>query len=222
MSACAGLAEAPSHSLDAADEQLLRRLRAGEEAAFAELVDRFGASMLRASLAWVPSRSVAEEVVQETWLRVLRGLEGFEGRSSLRTWVFAILGNCARRRGRLEGRSIPFASIAGEREEEPGEFFPADHPRWPGAWSTVVDGRFGAPDERLLSAETRERVAAAIAALPDGQRQVLSLRDVEGWSAAETCAFLGVSEANQRVLLHRARTRVRAELRRYLEGAGRD
>jgi RNA polymerase sigma-70 factor (ECF subfamily) len=212
----AELAEPAQGTLETADRRLLRRLRAGEEEAFAELVDRFGASMIRAARSWVSSRAVAEEVVQETWLRVLGGLDRFEGRSSLSTWIFAILGNCARRRAQREGRSIPFASVAPEGAPEPGDFFPADHPRWPGAWSTVVDGSFGVPEERLLGAEVRDRVAEAIAALPRGQRDVLALRDVEGWSAEETCSFLGLTPANQRVLLHRARARVRSELRSYL------
>jgi RNA polymerase sigma-70 factor (ECF subfamily) len=176
--------------------------------------------MVRAALAWVSTRAVAEEVVQETWLLMLRGLPRFEGRSSLRTWVFVILGNCARKRAEREGRSVPFASLAaaetgdGSAADSP-DFFADDHPRWAGAWSTVVDGVSALPEDRLLAGEVRDLVQRAIDRLPAVQRSVMTLRDVEGWSAQETSEFLGLSEGNQRVLLHRARARVRDALRPY-------
>lgn len=200
---------------------LVTALKRGSEDAFASLVDLHGAAMLRVARTFVTSRAVAEEVVQETWLRVLRGLPAFEGRSSLRTWIFVILANCARRRAAREARSIPFAALL-EGEDAgaavpPEQFFPSDHPRWPGCWSTVVDGWSGVPEERLLSRETREVLARAIAGLPPGQRAVMTLRDVEGCSADEVCDVLGLTPENQRVLLHRARTRVRARLAPYLE-----
>ena len=204
--------------LSGEDRSLVAALRGGEEAAFAELVDRHGASMLRAARIWVTSDAVAEEVVQETWLSVLRGLGGFEGRSSLRTWIFAILGNCARKRGAREARSVPFASLSDEPAVGAEHFFPPDHPRWPRCWSTLVDGWAAVPEERLLSGEVRGVVRAAMAALPPSQREVMTLRDVDGWTADEVCDFLGLTSGNQRVLLHRARARVREAIQDYLSG----
>lgn len=205
---------------DLAERELVEALRRGEEAAFAHLVDRHGASMLRAARLHVSSTAVAEEVVQETWLRVLRSLPRFEGRSSLRTWIFVILGNCARRRARQEGRSVPFAALAAAEEGPtvaPERFFPADHARWPRCWSTLVDGWFDLPDEQLLTRELRDVLDRALAALPRGQREVMTLRDVEGWSGAEVCSYLELTPENQRVLLHRARARLRAALAAYVE-----
>lgn len=180
-------------------------LREGDEAAFASLMDAYSSAMLRVAAAHVPSRAVAEEVVQETWLAVIRGLDRFEGRSSLRTWIFAILRNVASTRGGRERRMVPVGSLAGDG----GARFEVDG-HWrlaPTSWAT--------PDDAAVSAELRERVGAAIEALPPGQRAVVSLRDVEGWSAADTCVALGLSDGNMRVLLHRARTKLRAVLERY-------
>jgi RNA polymerase sigma-70 factor (ECF subfamily) len=205
---------------EAAERELVAALRRGEEDAFVELVDRFGASMLRAARLRVPSAAVAEEVVQETWLRVLRGVSRFEGRSSLRTWIFVILGNCARRRAQLEGRSIPFAALgpAGAEATVAAEhFFPADHPLWPRCWTTLVDGWPDLPDERLLSHELLRVVRDALAALPRTQREVMVLRDAEGWSGEEVSSFLDLTPENQRVLLHRARARVRAAIAAYVQ-----
>jgi len=203
--------------------RLVEALRRGEESAFATLVDRYGASMLRASFLYVASREVAEEIVQDTWLHVLRGLRGFQGRSSLRTWIFVILGNCARKRAKREGRVIPFTAL--ERDAAgpavgPENFFDADHPRWPRCWSTLVDGWARVPEERLLSHELRRVVRRALARLAPGQRTVMTLRDVEGWTAEEVCDFLRISPANQRVLLHRARARVREAIHDYIDEDG--
>jgi RNA polymerase sigma-70 factor (ECF subfamily) len=206
------------------ERRLVEALRAGEEEAFVALIRRHGPAMARVARLWVKSPSVAEEVVQETWLSVLGALERFEGRSSLRTWIFAILVNCARRRAEREGRSIPFAALgeAGpdEQEVDADRFLDDGHPRFPSAWAAPVDTWAALPEERLLGREALAVVGEAIAALPPAQREVISLRDVEGWPAEEVCALLGISEGNQRVLLHRARSRVRRAFEAYVnEGA---
>jgi RNA polymerase sigma-70 factor (ECF subfamily) len=178
--------------------------------------------MLRTARAWVGSRAVAEEVVQETWLSALRSLDRFEGRSSLKTWLFTILVNAARRQGAREDRSTSFSELltreaeAGEPEALASRFFDAAHPRWPGCWTTVVGAWDRLPEERLLAGETRAIVEAAVESLPAGQRVVFTLRELEGWSAEEVRNALEISDSNQRVLLHRARLKVRAALERYL------
>lgn len=200
------------------DAAVLERLRDGDESAFAELVDRYGGRMLRVARLYVSSDAVAEEVVQETWVRVLDGLDGYEGRSSLRTWLFAIHVNCARRRAQREARSTPLASLAAAEDEpsvSPERFFPSSHPRWAGMWTTLVDTWDTVPDEVLLGEEARERLAAALADLPPRAALVFSLRDIDGWPADEVCELLELTPANQRVLLHRARTRIRAALEEY-------
>jgi RNA polymerase sigma-70 factor (ECF subfamily) len=197
------------------DAPLLDALRAGDERAFATLVDKYGPSLLRLARLYVPSRAVAEEVVQETWLAVLTGVERFEGRSSLKTWLFRILTNKAKTRGQRESRILPFSSLAADGDED-GTAVPVERFARGGAWATPPQG---VPEERLLASETRARVEEAIAALPPNQRAVITLRDVEGLSAEEACNVLGLTETNQRVLLHRARAKVRAALERYLEDA---
>ncbi len=182
------------------------------------LVEKYGPSLLRVAMFHVPSRSVAEEVVQETWLAVLTGLERFEGRSSLKTWLYRIVSNKAKTRGQREARTLPFSSFAGDGDEaEPAvavdRFLGPDH-RYAGHWAAPPRA---VPEERLLAGETRTTIEQAIAALPPNQRSVITLRDVEGLSAEEACNVLGLSETNQRVLLHRARAKVRAALERYLE-----
>ena len=177
--------------------------------------------MLRVALMYVSSRAVAEEVVQEAWLGVLAGLSRFEGRSSLKTWIFRILTNTAMTRGEREGRSVPFSSLAGDAEDdgsvvEADRFLGPDH-RWAGHWASSPRSPRDVPEERLLAAEARDRIAEAIAALPPNQRAVITLRDVDGWSAEEAREVLDVSEANQRVLLHRARAKVRQALEDYLD-----
>lgn len=201
------------------DQRLLAGLRAGHESAFVELVERYGPSMLRVAGLYVRSSHVAEEIVQETWVRILGSLEGFEGRSSLRTWIFVVLGNCARRRAELEARSTPLADPdAGEPgpSVEGARFFADDHPRWPRAWATPVAEWGELPESRLLSDEAVAKFQEAIAALPARYVTVITLRDLEDWSADEVCTLLDLSPENQRVLLHRARTRVRAALEAYL------
>jgi RNA polymerase sigma-70 factor (ECF subfamily) len=200
------------------DAQLVAALREGDEQAFRELVRAWNGSMLRVAQIFVPSRAVAEDVVGETWLRVLGALDRFEGRSSLKTWVFRILVNTAKTRAQREGRSLPFSALhdparVPEAAVEPERFLPEDHAQHPGGWAAPPREL---PEERLLAAETRERIAAAIDELPPTQRAVISLRDVEGWSSDEVRNALDLSEVNQRVLLHRARARVRRELEEYL------
>jgi RNA polymerase sigma-70 factor (ECF subfamily) len=204
------------------DLELVRRLRAGDEDAFMALVDELRPSMLRIARMYVSSSATAEEVVQDAWLGVLKGLDGFEGRSSLRTWILRILVNIAKTRGVREGRSVPFASLAGDDLEQPSwdpSSFLGPEAEWAGHWSTFPPSWAGVPEDRLLSAETRRLVREAIDALPPMQAEVLRLRDVLGWSSEEVRNALDLSETNQRVLLHRARAKVRAALAPYLERA---
>jgi RNA polymerase sigma-70 factor, ECF subfamily len=203
-----------------ADHELIAALQDGDEATFRALVEFHSPALVRVAGAYVRSRAVAEEVVQETWLGVLQGLDRFEGRSSLKTWLYGILTNCAMARARKEGRSVPFSALAaaeaggGEPSVDPDRFLPADHDRFAGHWA-LAPARWATPEERLLAGETRGVILAAIERLPDAQRTVIALRDIEGWPAEEVCAALGISEGNQRVLLHRARARVRAALEDY-------
>jgi len=219
-------AELEQNSLPAsADEQrLVEALRAGDERAFETLIERYHRPLLRLALMYVPSRAIAEEVVQETWLGVLQGLGRFEGRSSLKTWIFRILTNRARTRGQREGRSIPF-SAAWSPETDPGDpaveadrFLPFEQ-QGAGHWVSHPRDWDVLPEERLISQETRDQIQQAIDALPGSQREVITLRDVEGWSSEEICNVLGISESNQRVLLHRARSKVRHALEHYLDKA---
>ncbi|MBA3416243.1 MAG: sigma-70 family RNA polymerase sigma factor [Chloroflexia bacterium] len=197
---------------------LLRALRGGDEATFAALLDRYQAAMVRLAMVYVSAPAVAEEVVQETWIGVIQGVDRFEGRSSLKTWLFRILTNQAKRRGAREDRTVPFSFLArrdADREPvvDPGRFFPASHPD-AGHWvDELVDWR-RLPEEDLLSEETRALVRRTIDCLPKGQRLVMAMRDIEGWTAGEVCAVLRISETNQRVLLHRARSKVRRAIER--------
>jgi RNA polymerase sigma-70 factor, ECF subfamily len=201
------------------DRELLRALRAGDERTFAELVEGYSGSLLRVATTIVGSRAVAEEVVQETWLGFLKGLDRFEGRASLKTWLFRILTNSAKTRAMRERRSVPFSSLVRaetdreERAVDADRFLPADHERFPGHWAAPPR----APEAMLLGAETQSVIRSAIDALPEAQRTVITLRDVGGWDAEEVCEVLGVTDGNQRVLLHRARSRVRAALEDYLD-----
>jgi RNA polymerase sigma-70 factor (ECF subfamily) len=203
------------------DQELLARLRRGDEAAFAELVQALYGPMLRLALVHVGSRAVAEEVVQDAWVGVLRQLDRFEGRSSLRTWVLRIVANRARTRAARERRTLPFSSL--DPLEEPAgpavepERFVAPGEPWARHWASPPRSWREVPEDRLLSAETRAEVERAVALLPPAQRAVITLRDVEGLSAAETCELLELTEGNQRVLLHRARSKVRRALERYLD-----
>jgi RNA polymerase sigma-70 factor (ECF subfamily) len=202
------------------DDQLLEALRHGDERAFVALVRRYGGLMQRVALGYVRTPAVAEEVVQETWCAVLTGLDRFEGRAALKTWLFRILTNRAKTRGQREARSVPLSSLAGENDGDgsavdPDRFLPADHARWPGHWAAGPAPWSALPHERLLAREVRACVRAAIEALPERQQAVVVLRDVEGWPPEEVCEILDLTEGNQRVLLHRARSKVRAELDRY-------
>jgi RNA polymerase sigma-70 factor (ECF subfamily) len=201
------------------DSQLIAALRAGDEGAFEDLVERHHPSLVRIARLYVSSDAVAQEVAQETWLGVLNGLDSFEERASLKTWIFRILANIAKTRGMREGRTVPFSAVAGADEEgasvSPDRFIPAEAERaarhWavpPAVWSTE-------PDERLLAGEVRELIFRAIDTLPPNQRAAIVLRDVDGWSAEEVRNELGVGETNQRVLLHRARSKVRQALEDY-------
>jgi RNA polymerase sigma-70 factor (ECF subfamily) len=196
------------------ESALVARLRAGEEAAFRALIEMYHAMLVRVARMYVSTQAVAEEVAQETWLAVLEGIDRFEGRSSFKTWLFRILTNRAKTRGIREGRTLPFSALEpDEPAVEADRFHGGDH-NWPGHWAAPPTGF---PEERLIAGETREVIERAIDALPPTQRAVISLRDVEGWSADEVCNALTISETNQRVLLHRARAAVRAALEQYLE-----
>jgi RNA polymerase sigma-70 factor (ECF subfamily) len=204
------------------DEALLvAALQRGDEAAFVALVERHAAVMIRVAQTYVRSRAVAEEVVQETWLAVLSGVHRFEGRSSLKTWMFRILTNRAKTRGERESRDIPFSALTGDDEGgpavDPERFLPPEHPQWPGHWASAPQDWRTVPEDRLLSRETRSYLRAAIHDLPLRQQQVLVMRDVEGWTPEEVCDLLGISEGNQRVLLHRGRAKLRTALEPYLD-----
>lgn len=197
-----------------ADLALVEQLRAGDETAFMMLVEQHQAAMLRIARMYVSSRAAAEEAVQEAWLGILKGLDRFEGRSSLRTWMYRIVANVAKTRGQRDGRSIPFSSLEG------ADAGSGVDPEWfesaSGGWRTFPDDWRGVPEERLAAHETLEQIGLAIDDLPPMQAEVLRLRDVLGWSAEEVRNALDLSETNQRVLLHRARGRVRRALHDYL------
>jgi RNA polymerase sigma-70 factor (ECF subfamily) len=204
---------------EAAEAQLLEALRAGDEDAFRALVREYQPSLVRVARIYVPTQAAAEEVAQETWLGVLNGLSRFEGRSSLRTWIFRILTNIAKTRAVRDGRTLPFSALSDpgrvpEAAVDADRFLDLEHPRWPGHWALRPEAW---PEDALIAAETRERLADAIEALPPAQRAVISLRDIEGWSSEEVRNALDLSETNQRVLLHRARSKVRAALESYLD-----
>ena len=203
------------------DARLVEALRDRDERAFEQLTREYNPSLLRVAQIYVTSRAVAEEVVQETWLGVLKGIERFEARSSLKTWIFRILTNIAKTRAVRDGRTLPFSALQDparvpEAAVEADRFLDSEHPRWPGHWA-VKPAPW--PEEALVAGETLERLAEAIEALPATQRAVISLRDIEGWTSEEVRNALDLSETNQRVLLHRARSKVRAALESYLEQA---
>ncbi len=200
------------------DARLVEGLRAGHEEAFAELMREYGASMLRVAQMYVSSRAVAEEVVQEAWLGVLKGIGRFEGRSSLKTWLFRIVANTAKTRGVREARSIPFSAL-GEEGDEPSadpDRFLSFAERFPGHWSAPPESWAGAPEGRLLGRETMEVIEREIERLPPAQRAVITMRDVQGFTSEEVCNALDITETNQRVLLHRARSKVRSALEEYM------
>jgi RNA polymerase sigma-70 factor, ECF subfamily len=213
------MAEATLESPDpaAAEAALLERLRAGDEAAFEALVVRHYATMLAVAQTYVKGRAVAEEVVQEAWLGVIKGLDRFEGRSSLRTWILSILVNQAKTRGVREARSVPFATLEGEEPAVDADRFRGPHESYPGHWRAFPGDWGRSAAAAVQDRETLRVVMKAIADLPATQQTVIRMRDVEGYSSEEVCAALDVSEANQRVLLHRARSRVRAALERHFD-----
>ena len=211
----------PGKRAAAVERVIVERLRRGDEAAFIELLDRHAASMLRLALVYCPSRAVAEEVVQDTWLVVISDLERFEGRSSLKGWIFGILANKARTRGTRERRTVPFASLAGAKEAngasvDADRFLSADDEREPRHWSTPPRRWEDSPERSLASAHTTQLVREAVDGLEPTQRLVITMRDLEGWQAREVCDALAISENHQRVLLHRARAKVRAVLERHV------
>jgi RNA polymerase sigma-70 factor, ECF subfamily len=205
------------HALSREDAQLVDGLRARDEAAFSALLRMYGPGMLRVARMYVSSRAVAEEVVQEAWLAVLKGIDRFEGRSSLKTWLFRIVSNTAKTRGVREARSAPFSSFAVDEETTvPSERFLGPDERFPGHWAIPPASWAGIPEDRLLASETMDVIRREIERLPPSQRAVLELRDIEGFSTDEVCNALDLTETNGRVLLHRARAKVRAALEEYL------
>jgi RNA polymerase sigma-70 factor (ECF subfamily) len=201
------------------DATVVDALRRGDEATFTDLVNVYSASLLRLAQDFVRTRSAAEEVVQETWLAVLNGIDRFEGRASLKTWVYRILVNKAKTRGVREARTVPFSSLArgGDERAVPDDRFRDDDDQWPGHWASPPRPLDTVPEERRLAREARGRIARALETLPETQRVVVTLRDVAGWESDEVCDALGLSEGNQRVLLHRGRAKLRAALEQYLE-----
>jgi RNA polymerase sigma-70 factor (ECF subfamily) len=212
-------------SVSSEDAALVERLRNRDEAAFLEIVQRHHGSLVRLAQSFVNNREVAEEVAQETWVAVLQGIARFEGRSSLKTWIFQILINRAKTRGVREARSINFSGMNDENSEcgyssvDPSRFLSPDDSQHPGSWASQPQQWDLTPEQLLLSEECRTFIQQAIAGLPNLQKEVITLRDVQGWDNEEICSVLGVSEANCRVLLHRARSRVRQVLEDYLGGA---
>ena len=219
------MAPAQAHTrtaLTASEEaDLVARLRGGDERAFETLVDRHYATMLAVARGYVRTRAIAEEVVQEAWLGVLNGIDRFEGRSSLRTWIMRIVVNIAISRGEREARSVPFSTLSSEESDEPAvdpERFRGQNDGFPGHWRAYPGNWASLPDDALLGRETLGVVMDAIEELPEAQRVVITMRDVAGCTPEEVCGALDVSDGNQRVLLHRARSHVRGALERHLDG----
>jgi RNA polymerase sigma-70 factor (ECF subfamily) len=201
------------------DIELVDALRRGEEAAFRRVVMQHHTALVRTARAFVRSSAIAEEVAQDTWLAVLGGLSTFEGRSSFKTWLFRILVNQARTRGQRESRSSASGSFLDEDEASvSASRFNDMNARWPRHWRALPTDWGLLPEATIASAETRAVIERAIESLPSNQRQVITLRDMQGFESREVSSALDLSEANQRVLLHRARSRVRAVLELHLEG----
>ena len=202
---------------------LVDAIKRRDEVAFVHLVKRYQGPLLRLALVYAKSRAIAEEIVQDTWLGVLQGIDRFEGRSSFKTWLFRILVNRARTRAVREGRMVPFSAHGGGSDETaeasvpPERFLGPDHPEWPNHWALPPTAWASPAEEQLLMRETLELVDQAIAELPPSQREVITLRDVQGWTAEDVCNVLEITETNQRVLLHRARSRVRTTLERHFD-----
>ncbi len=210
----------PAFELSLSERAQLDALRRGEEGAFNALVAQYHGAMVRIAQMFVDDRSVAEEVAQEAWLGVLRGLKRFEGRSSLKTWLFTIVSNLAKTRGKREKRTVPFSFFENYDQDldEPAmpaeRFLPADD-QDAGHWATKPAPWNVDPVRQSLNAEMMAYLEAAVDVLPKQQRTVITLRDIQGWSADEVCNALGIAETNQRVLLHRARSKVRRALEEY-------
>ena len=204
--------------LTAHEENFVEALCDGDEAAFETLLRRYHTALVRLARVYVDNQSVAEEVAQETWLAVFTAIRRFEGRSSLKTWLFRILINQAKKKARREGRQLFLAweEQDGEPTVDPERFRPDGSSEFAGHWAFFPAPWQEMPENRLLSAEMQANLNAAIDHLPASQRQVILLRDMEGWTAEEVCAVLQISQSNQRVLLHRARARVRQSLANYL------
>ncbi len=204
---------------------LIAGLRRGEESAFETLLQRHQTSLVRLARVWVRDASAAEEVAQETWLAVVQGIHAFEGRSPLQSWIFGILANKAKRRGTRESRSRPFSAYDSDADRDdlrgmsPDRFVPPGE-EWAGHWTYPLADEESCPERHVLAEEAGGFILRQIDELPGRYRSVMLLRDVHGLTADETCAILGISAANQRVILHRARTRLRITLEPYLrEGA---
>jgi len=201
------------------ERELCAALRRRDEDAFAQLVEQYHLPLRRLALTYVRSGAVADEVVQDTWLAVIRGIDRFEGRSTLKTWLYQILTNIAKTRGTREQRTVPLSCVAPAGDEpsvDPSRFLDEQHEKWPGHWASPPTRWDAIPEDYLAGSETMGVLRDAIATLPETQRRVIVLRDVEGWSPEEVCSLLELSEANQRVLLHRARSKVRQALEDHL------
>jgi RNA polymerase sigma-70 factor, ECF subfamily len=222
---------APDHddegdeAVRSADRRVVEGLRRRDETVFAEVVRAHHGALVRVARLHVPSQAIAEEVAQETWLAVINGIDRFQGRSSFKTWLFRIAVHRARSRGTREQRSLPVSSLRDGGGELPGgsgplvpfERFRGSDAVWAGHWAAPPRRWDGAPEQRAIDGEIRAVIEDAIAELPAHQREVLVLRDVSGLSSSQVCELLGLTEGNQRVLLHRARTRIRNRLERYHE-----
>lgn len=207
------------------DSAIVERLLMGDESAFAEIVTGWSPVMLRVARGHVSTEASCEEIVQETWMAVVRGLDRFEGRSSLRTWVFRILTNLAKTRGVREARTVPMSSWAAADASgptvDPSRFLGPDA-QYPHHWTPIGTPApwQPSPEQAAVDGETRQLLGAALLELPQRQRTVVTLRDVHGLSAVEVCRILALSQANQRVLLHRGRARLRTVLEDYYRASG--
>lgn len=197
------------------EQQLIDRLRAGDESAFAELVEAHTPMMLRVARGYVASHDVAEDVVQETWIALMKGIDRFEGRSTLRTWLFKVLVNIAKKRGVRDSRDQ--SPYPGGATVDPARFRPGTDPDWPGHWDTPPTPWPETPEGSVLGSEVLEVTRRELDRLPEKQRIVVALRDVLGLDSDEVCSLLSLTAANQRVLLHRGRARIRESLADYLE-----
>lgn len=210
-------------TVESADElEIVAALRRGDEETFHQLFRSNYPMMKRVARGYVDSDAVAEEIVQETWVAILTGIERFKGQSTLFTWMFSILVNQARTHNARERRALPFCSIEAEQTDEPAvdaDRFQTDDDAWPGHWATPPRP-WQKPDRRLLSLEAREHLKLALQQLPERQRLIVGLRDVEGFTAEEVCEQLQLSQENQRVLLHRGRSRLRAALEEFVDDSG--